>query len=65
MKDRDLTLAKLEGEQLLIISVLEARKLLGQDHIKISSDEVEKLVNELSFLARLIIDNKDLVVNNI
>lgn len=36
----------------LIISVKEARKLLGDDAKKMSDDEVEKLIRDLDVMAR-------------
>lgn len=38
-----------------IITIKEARKLLGQEASKLSNDAIEKIINELDFLATLAI----------
>lgn len=40
-----------------LITVKEARKLLGKDAKTLSDDEVEKLINDLGFIARYAIKN--------
>lgn len=40
-----------------IITVKEARKILGKDAHKLSDEELEQLINDLDFIARYAIKN--------
>lgn len=40
-----------------IMTVKEARKLLGKDDLNLTDEEVAKLVDDIDFLARMAIDS--------
>ncbi|KXK09314.1 MAG: hypothetical protein UZ20_WS6002000622 [candidate division WS6 bacterium OLB21] len=44
-------------KQKLIITVAEAKKLLGKDYATKADEEIEKLIKEMSFLAKLLIED--------
>ncbi len=50
-------MAGILDNQKLIITIAEARKLLGKDCATKADEEIEQLINELSFLAKLLIDD--------
>lgn len=50
-------MAGILDKQKLIITVAEARKLLGKDYVTKADEEIEKLIKEMSFLAKLLIED--------
>lgn len=53
----------MNGQQHLIISIKEARKLLGKDGEQLSDDQIEHLIITLTELSSVLL-NQDLVPKN-